>query len=91
MPPCEGTILALPRVRVNTRPLLTETPIRQILWADRVARLGSDVMMLPRAATGRWIIAGSGVSEERSYQRQHALGLTIPPRLVRADWLSSTS
>jgi hypothetical protein len=27
-------------------------------------------MMLPRAATGRWIIAGSGVSEERSYQRK---------------------
>jgi len=39
-------------------------------WAHRAARLASDVMMLARAATGRWIIASSRVAEKRSYQRQ---------------------
>jgi hypothetical protein len=49
---------------------LTGTLFSEDPRAYRAARLASDVMMLPRAATGRWIIAGSGVSEERSYQRQ---------------------
>jgi len=38
--------------------------------AHRAARLASDVMMFAERGTGRWIIAGSGVAEERSCQRQ---------------------
>jgi hypothetical protein len=45
--------------------VLTEERTR----SHRAARLASDVMMLPRVAPGSSIIAGSGVSEERSYQR----------------------
>src|SRR2546425_10477630 len=52
------------------RESLDRDPLSADPLAHRAARLASDVMMLPRAATGRGIIAGSGVSEERRYQRQ---------------------
>lgn len=69
-----------PRWRTWPRPWINEKE-RLITLPDWVTRnskehtfpygqMASDVMMLPRAATGGWIIAGSGVSEERSYQRQ---------------------
>jgi hypothetical protein len=56
-----------PACAVLCPPACGESLDRDPLLADprahRAARLASDVTTFPRAATGRWIIAGSGVSE----------------------------
>ena len=52
------------------RKSLDREPLSADCQAHRATRVESDVRTVHRADTGSWIIAGSGVSEEGSHQRQ---------------------